>query len=191
MDLTHPHLHVRDRALVPRRSIMLVRFAHCEREEEITFMQGDRNFLRIDGRCVTQPMPPWFTGIRLDSAQPTRCSRRCRRHKSPSSSRSTMTKRLRRSAAPTPMPTKMEVYWVAGVALSTRRRRSRCRAVVFDRRYQRQPPLPTVLPTSGAIASRPMSAYAVRQSGLAALAMASASFDLRSGGGGTAGTTPR
>ena len=71
MDITHLHLHVRDRALSQafyRRWFGLR--ATC-RDEGITFMQGDRGFLLALAEDATRaPMPSWFHfGVLLDSDQ--------------------------------------------------------------------------------------------------------------------------
>ena len=72
MDLTHLHLHVRARSEAFYQRSFGLRTAN--REDEITFMQGDRDFLfaLMDDAAPTA-MPPWFHfGIRLDSAHRVR-----------------------------------------------------------------------------------------------------------------------
>ena len=74
MDLTHLHLHVRDRARSEAFYQRWFGLRIANREDEITFMQGDRDFLfaLMDDAAPT-PMPPWFHfGIRVDSAQRVR-----------------------------------------------------------------------------------------------------------------------
>jgi len=69
MDISHLHLHVRDR----RRSVAFYRdwFGVATRNEDdaITFMTGDRDFLlALMDDPAPAPAPPWFHfGVRLES----------------------------------------------------------------------------------------------------------------------------
>ena len=74
MDLTHLHLHVRDRnnseAFYQRWFGLRV----ANRDDEITFMRGDRDFLfALMEDSAPAALPPWFHfGIRLESAERVR-----------------------------------------------------------------------------------------------------------------------
>ena len=70
MDITHLHLHVRDR---PRSAAFYRRWfglREVTKGEDITFMSGAREFLfALMEDPAPAPMPAWFHfGIRLDSA---------------------------------------------------------------------------------------------------------------------------
>ena len=74
MDITHLHLHVRDR---PRSEAFYRRWfglREVAQDDDITFLSGGRDFLFAlmdDG--APAPMPAWFHfGIRLDSAADVR-----------------------------------------------------------------------------------------------------------------------
>jgi catechol 2,3-dioxygenase-like lactoylglutathione lyase family enzyme len=70
MDLTHLHLHVRDKA----RAVAFYRqwfgLRPMSGDDTITFMRGDREFLfALMEDPAPGTMPPWFHfGIHLDSA---------------------------------------------------------------------------------------------------------------------------
>lgn len=74
MDLSHLHLHVRDRA----RSVDFYRrwfgLEIAIDGDEITFLKGDRDFLfALMADPAPAPMPPWFHfGIQLRSADEVR-----------------------------------------------------------------------------------------------------------------------
>ncbi len=71
MDISHLHLHVRDR----ERAVAFYRrwfgLAVVNRGEAMTFMQGGREFLlALMDDPAPAPMPPWFHfGILLDSRE--------------------------------------------------------------------------------------------------------------------------
>jgi catechol 2,3-dioxygenase-like lactoylglutathione lyase family enzyme len=70
MDLTHLHLHTRDRA---RAAAFYRRWFGLAVKSEggaITFLQGDRDFLfALMDDPAPAPMPSWFHfGVRVDSA---------------------------------------------------------------------------------------------------------------------------
>jgi catechol 2,3-dioxygenase-like lactoylglutathione lyase family enzyme len=70
MDLTHLHLHTRDRA---RSAAFYRRWFEQRVKREgcaITFLHGDRGFLfALMDDPAPAPLPPWFHfGVRLDSA---------------------------------------------------------------------------------------------------------------------------
>jgi catechol 2,3-dioxygenase-like lactoylglutathione lyase family enzyme len=74
MDITHLHLHVRDR---PRSEAFYRRWfalREVSRGDEITFLQGNREFLfALMDDPARAPMPAWFHfGIRLDKAADVR-----------------------------------------------------------------------------------------------------------------------
>src|ERR1700694_5641328 len=70
MDISHLHLHVRDRALSAAFHRRWFELATKRSDDEITFMTGDRDFLLALTEDPTRAsMPPWFHfGFRLDSA---------------------------------------------------------------------------------------------------------------------------
>ena len=70
MDISHLHLHVRDRALAEAFYRRWFGLATKRSDDEITFMTGDRDFLlALMEDPARASMPPWFHfGIRLDSA---------------------------------------------------------------------------------------------------------------------------
>src|SRR5438046_1142966 len=74
MDLSHLHLHVRDRA---RSATFYSRWFGLRTSidgDEITFMKGDRDFLfALMADSAPAPMPPWFHfGIELRSPEEVR-----------------------------------------------------------------------------------------------------------------------
>jgi catechol 2,3-dioxygenase-like lactoylglutathione lyase family enzyme len=74
MDITHLHLHVRDR---PRSAAFYRRWfglREVAKGEDITFVSGAREFLfALMEDPAPAPMPAWFHfGIRLDSAAEVR-----------------------------------------------------------------------------------------------------------------------
>jgi catechol 2,3-dioxygenase-like lactoylglutathione lyase family enzyme len=74
MDLSHLHLHVRDRA----RSVSFYRrwfgLRISSDGDDITFMKGDRDFLfALMADPAPAPMPPWFHfGIELSTPEQVR-----------------------------------------------------------------------------------------------------------------------
>ena len=74
MDISHLHLHVRDRTLAEAFYRRWFGLATKRSDDEITFMTGDRDFLLALMEDPTRAsMPPWFHfGIRLDSAADVR-----------------------------------------------------------------------------------------------------------------------
>ena len=70
MDISHLHLHVRDRVLSEAFYRRWFGLATKRSDDEITFMFGDRDFLlALMEDPARGSMPPWFHfGIRLDSA---------------------------------------------------------------------------------------------------------------------------
>ena len=70
MDISHLHLHVRDRALAEGFYRRWFGLATKRSDDDITFMTGDRDFLLALMHDPTPaPVPPWFHfGMRVDSA---------------------------------------------------------------------------------------------------------------------------
>jgi catechol 2,3-dioxygenase-like lactoylglutathione lyase family enzyme len=68
MDLTHLHLHVRDRARSTAFYQRWFGLRIASGGDEITFMKGDRDFLfALMEDPAPAPMPPWFHfGIELE-----------------------------------------------------------------------------------------------------------------------------
>jgi catechol 2,3-dioxygenase-like lactoylglutathione lyase family enzyme len=74
MDISHLHLHVRDRARSEAFYRRWFGLATTRSGEEITFMSGDRNFLlALMHDAAASPAPPWFHfGVRVESANAVR-----------------------------------------------------------------------------------------------------------------------
>jgi len=70
MDISHLHLHVRDRALAEGFYRRWFGLATKRSDDAITFMTGDRDFLLALMHDPTPaPVPPWFHfGMRVGSA---------------------------------------------------------------------------------------------------------------------------
>ena len=69
MDISHLHLHVRDRARSRAFYENWFGLAVKFEEDTITFLSGDRDFLlALSDDTDPPPLPPWFHfGVRLDS----------------------------------------------------------------------------------------------------------------------------
>ena len=70
MDVSHLHLHVRDRARAEAFYRRWFGLATKRSDDEITFMTGDRDFLlALMHDSAPAPVPAWFHfGMRVDSA---------------------------------------------------------------------------------------------------------------------------
>ena len=74
MDVSHLHLHVRDRRLAESFYRHWFRLATKSADGEITFMTGDKGFLlALMDDPAPEPAPPWFHfGVRVESKHQVR-----------------------------------------------------------------------------------------------------------------------
>jgi len=74
MDITHLHLHVRDRSRAEAFYRQWFGLRTLRSGNAITFMEGDRDFLlALMGDADAAPLPPWFHfGVKRDTAQQVR-----------------------------------------------------------------------------------------------------------------------
>ncbi|HEV3239656.1 MAG TPA: VOC family protein [Casimicrobiaceae bacterium] len=74
MDISHLHLHVRDRGLAETFYRRWFRLETKSADDAITFMTGDKDFLlALMHDPAPEPVPPWFHfGVRVESAQRVR-----------------------------------------------------------------------------------------------------------------------